>query len=273
MIQRFRRAVGARFPAMAAAYHSYRLTRESYATDLQQNVFGFQFAGTAAMQNGSFEAGEVAVIRQQLEKADVFVDVGANVGYYTCLARHNGVHVVAVEPFPRNLEQLYVNLGANGWLDVEVFPVALSDKGGVGSLFGGGTGASLLPGWAGTSDVWRTAIPLSTLDVVLGGRFEDQNLLIKIDVEGAEHQVLKGASATLARRQRPVWLLEICFTENQSGINPHFAEVFELFWQNGYRATTADADRHVITPAVVNRWLANKRRDQGYVNYLFEHGS
>ena len=88
------------------------------------------------MQDGTFEPEETAVLQHHLARADVFVDVGANVGLYTCLARQMGKHVVAFEPQERNLRCLYSNLRSNGWPDVEVFPLGLGECPGLMPLYG-----------------------------------------------------------------------------------------------------------------------------------------
>ena len=62
------------------------------------------------MRQGTFEREETAVIQRFLGEADVFVDVGANLGYYTCLALSRGKPVVAFEPQKQNLQCLFRNL-------------------------------------------------------------------------------------------------------------------------------------------------------------------
>ena len=57
--------------------------------------YGFSLIGSssmhhAAMQRGDFEPEETALFSQIFDEVDVFVDVGANVGFYTCLARVRG---------------------------------------------------------------------------------------------------------------------------------------------------------------------------------------
>jgi FkbM family methyltransferase len=224
------------------------------------------------MVSGAFEPEESAIIGGFVRPGRVFVDVGANYGYYVCLARNAGSEVVAVEPLSENLEVLYANLDANGWSDTEVFPVGLSAAPGVATLYGGGTSASLLANWCGTSETWKRRIALSTLDHILAGsRFDGREMLIKIDVEGAELDVLRGAAETLRRTPRPKWLIEICLTENHpAGINPLFADVFELFFANGYEAKSISADMRLVTRDDVQRWVHSGKRDFGYVGYLFE---
>jgi hypothetical protein len=69
------------------------------------------------MRSGKFEVEETAVIARLLPRVDVFVDIGANLGYYTCLALQSGKPVVAFEPQQQNLQCLFQNLTVNGWED------------------------------------------------------------------------------------------------------------------------------------------------------------
>jgi len=252
-------------------------TRVWRKTHEVRTPFGFKLSSGfhpayEQMRAGTFEPEETRVILSELEKADRFVDVGANLGYYTCLALQQGRPVVAFEPQPQNLACLYNNLIANGWEDkAEVFPLALSEKPGLLSLFGAsGPSASLLPNWAGYSSRHQQTVPVSTLDAVLAGRFEGERIFIKVDVEGAEHQVLKGAIKTLARTPRPSWLMEVCLQEfHPDGANPDFQRIFDLFWSNGYRACTATGERREVSREDVRSWVAAGSSGAGTFNYLF----
>lgn len=73
--------------------------------------------------DANYEPEVTEFIMQSLSLCDVFVDVGANVGYYTCMACQLGKHVVAIEPFELNCRYLLYNLQHNGWNNVEVFPL------------------------------------------------------------------------------------------------------------------------------------------------------
>lgn len=225
------------------------------------------------MRRGEFEVAETAVINALLGDTDRFIDVGANLGYYTLLALQRGVPVVAFEPQPQNLRCLYANLLANGWDDrAEVFPVALAERPGLLPMFGAsGPSASLVRGWAGYSAKHRQLVPVSTLDHVLNGRFPGENLLVKIDVEGAEYGVLRGGMQTLARRPAPAWLLEVCLHEfHPDGANPDYPEVFRLFREHGYRAfAIVDGEIAPIEREDIERsWLA-RRSSLATFNYLF----
>lgn len=270
MVSLLKRQVLRRYPDWVAAYHDARLRRELRRRPIADTPQGFRFAGPSTMQDGSFEPEEQAFLSARLQDADVFVDVGANAGYFTCIARARGARVIAVEPAPQNLELLFKNIRANGWNDVEVFPVGLAQQPGLGTLYGDGTAASQVIRWAGLSETWQRTIPLTTLDTLLDSRFQGQRLVIKVDVEGAEDAVIGGGRATLARHPAPVWLVEVCFTENfPNGVNPHFRGVFDRFWRAGYSASSLEAGRPVGREDV-ERWVASGRRDFGYVSYVFE---
>ncbi len=107
----------------------------------------------------------------------------------------------------------------------------------------GGTGASLLKGWAGTSEAFETLIPTNSLDNILGKRFDGRRLLVIIDVEGAELAVIKGARRHLSMAPRPIWMVEVAVTEHLPsglGVNPNLLATFQAFWEAGYVALKLD---------------------------------
>lgn len=79
----------------------------------------------------------------------MFIDVGANQGYYFCLAGQMGLKVASVEPEQGNLRFLYSNLRTNNFA-AEVFPIGLDCSPGVKEFYGDGDTASMVKGWGGT---------------------------------------------------------------------------------------------------------------------------
>lgn len=243
---------------------------------MKTTPYGFKLTGSnsihhLSMQEGTFEPDEVILFQDLFSRTEVFVDIGANIGFYTCLARRAGMHVIAVEPLRKNLHYLYANLLENDWDNVEVFPVGLAERPGVATLFGGSsTGASLIGNWAGASQMFRKNISLSTLDILLGGRFSGKKIFIKIDVEGAEYKVLLGAAKVMGMTPKPTWVVEICLHEyHPEGMNPDFHAIFGLFWRSGYEARTADKNNKVIKAADVEHWVECGFSDSGTINYIF----
>jgi FkbM family methyltransferase len=222
------------------------------------------------MQDGTFEPDEVALTAECLEDCDVFVDIGANIGFYSCLARSMGKQAVAIEPQEQNLRYLYANLLANDWADVEVFPLGLSERAGIVSLYGySSTGASLVPGWAAQPKRFKKTIPVSTLDSLLGCRFHERKMFIKLDVEGFEYQVLLGCGEILARQPKSTWMVEICLSEyHPGGSNPRYRDTFAIFFDAGYQARTANGERTAVSLTDIDRHVKEGRSDSGTINYL-----
>jgi FkbM family methyltransferase len=250
----------------------YRLLRDELAAMAPgvPTPFGFNLAGNSIMASGSFEKEEISLFLKYIDEVPVCVDIGANVGLYTCLAASHHKHVLAVEPGNGNLKLLYRNLAYNGFLDVEVFPLGLSDSSGIRRLFGTGVMASFVPGWAGAAEKLYEIAPVSTLDVIVGARFDGLPMLIKMDVEGFETEVLKGAQRTLGLNPKPIWLVEICLNQHfPGGRNEQFCQTFQVFWRHGYQALTADSEQRLIEPSDVNRWAQQGFVDFGSWNYIF----
>lgn len=258
-------------PGLAGMLRRHRAARFRSRTPLISTPWGFQFAGAVPDVRDPAEAEHVRTMERLIASSEVFVDVGANVGFFSCLARVRGAIAIAVEPFAFNADSIERNLAANRWSDVELHRCALADRAGTGTLYGRDTLASRIPGWGVRDDPWTQTVELSTLDALLGTRFADRRLSIKIDVEGAELDVLRGAARTLMRQPAPIWSVEIAFDEHHpEGVNPHFAQTFEMFFDAGYAAQTITADGpRLVGLDDVRQWVRAGRRGFGTVNYCF----
>jgi len=260
-----------RWPAVASGYHTYRYARDMDLQSMCETGLGFRLQGNPAMQSGGFEPHETQLLQSLAPTTELFIDVGANIGYFTCLMRSLSSSVIAIEPLGQNLQHLYANLTANEWSDVEVLPVGLGASVSLLHMYGGGTGASLLKGWSGASADYRHMIPVNTLDNVCASRVAGRRACIKIDVEGAEIDVLAGAVRVLDANPAPRWLVEICLTENHpDGLNPSYAQTFDVFFSRGYAAFSVEAGMRPVTASDVQRWVSVRRRDFGYVSFFFE---
>lgn len=204
--------------------------------------WGFKFIGPAGMIDGTFEQSETVVVRSCIKHADVVINVGANVGFYCAHALDLGKPCIALEPHPGNVSLLLRNLKINQW-QAEVHPVACGSRPDVLELYGGGTAASLLPGWMGLPTANSILVPVLPLDDVVGERFADQRVFCLVDVEGAELGVLDGAARFLGRNPKPLWMMEICIDEHYAtanGRNPLMLETFDRFFSSGYRAFSVE---------------------------------
>ena len=171
------------------------------------------------MYYGNYEPGFVAFVRRVLQRGQVFVDAGANVGYYSAIAASkvgSSGEVHSFEPVPwlyARLERLSVEAAKVGFR-ISPNESALGDAGGQTTIYVMDTDNI---GWSTTSyDMIRDpntiaeALPCRSLS--LDEYFIDQRLrrpdMVKMDVEGGEIGVLKGMRRLFEAGQRPVLICE-----------------------------------------------------------------
>jgi FkbM family methyltransferase len=263
MIKKTLRTMLEPFPAVAQFLRNSRDLLDQRAPT-KMTPWGFTLAGHEAMAAGTFEPEETELVRKLLQEVDVLVNVGANVGYYCCHALGLGKPVIAVEPIARNLHYLLTNIRNNGWSQqAEVFPVALGSRTDILQMWGGGTGASLIKGWASIPESYVTRVPVLSLDRVLGNAIKGKRALILVDIEGAEFMMLQGAPQALRNEPRPIWMMEVSTTEHQpegTTMNPNFEKTFDMFFDSGYCAFTADTEAKKLEKSDVNDVVANRKR-------------
>ncbi len=261
-----------RFPALLMIYRYIKYVSQILKGP-KETPFGFKLLGDRGMQQGEFEPEETQVVMRILRNVDVFINVGAHIGYYCCLALSSGKNVVAFEPIALNLRYLLRNVKANKLeAEIEVFPLALSNKVGIIEIYGGGAQASLVKGWAGTPERYITLVPASTMDRVLGFRFQGKKCFILVDIEGAEKFMLEGASFFLNADPKPTWMIEISIAEHQPkgiSINPHLLSTFAIFWDRGYEAWTADKQCRLIQVDEVENIVRSGENTLLTHNFLF----
>ena len=157
---------------------------------------------TALYLKMPFEQGERKFVENFLRPGMVVLDVGAHHGIYTLLASKKvgpkGL-VFSFEPSPRELRRLKLNLIINCCRNVRVEPSAVGSTKGTADLFvcsDQNTGLNSLRPPAIQEQTRKITVPMTTLDDYISQHGIDIDLL-KIDVEGGELEVLKGAARTL----------------------------------------------------------------------------
>jgi FkbM family methyltransferase len=267
-LRRIKRAIY-QLPIMAP-YRDYRSDRLSQR--FRDHPLGFRFAGRDGYFRDTWEPHERAAIAECLKDTDVFIDVGANEGIYTCLAARAGVHVCAIEPEAGNLKFLMSNIHANDYEGVEVFPVAVAETAAVRRFYGDGVIASLVPQWHSWRPSFSRLTPITSLDNLFACRWVEKRLFIKIDVEGAEMDVIRGAQLLLSRDIKPRWLVETFAVQRDTArsANRDFEELFATMFRNGYNCKRIDTGE-VVTSADVANWAASPAdADIGRANFLFD---
>lgn len=188
------------------------------------------------MIRGTYEPGNVHVIRTNVRPGDRCIDVGANVGAMAfAMAQAAGPdgRVYAFEPGPPFYERLARNVSLNPSCAAVIVCENLGVSDTSGTLRWAEDTAELGKGNGGVVASGGVEIPVTTLDAYAAAKVDGRIAFIKVDVEGWELHVLQGARALL-REHRPVVLLETLteFDVQQGG--KFFAGLRQLFRECEY---------------------------------------
>ncbi|MCA9882643.1 MAG: FkbM family methyltransferase [Anaerolineae bacterium] len=158
-------------------------------------------AATHGCWLGSYELDKQMAMVAHIRPDQVVYDIGANVGFYTLLAAKqvgSGGYVIAFEPFERNIQFLKRHIALNRLNNVTIETKAVGAENGQ-AFFQEGNSPSM-----GHLAAVGIPVELITVDTVAAaGHAPD---VLKIDVEGAELDVLKGASHTLTDHSPIIFL-------------------------------------------------------------------
>lgn len=164
--------------------------------------------GSRILATGRYEEHITQYIRQALRPGNTFVDIGANIGFFTTLGAHlvgTEGSVIAIEPSDNNVKFILRNKQINDFPQIKIHPLAAADK---EDLWLYDSAASNGFIFSVDDDLQRlfgsTLVYSKRLDDLLMGHSVD---LIKVDVEGAEYIALLGARECL-RQHRPTIIAE-----------------------------------------------------------------
>jgi FkbM family methyltransferase len=162
---------------------------------------------------GLYERGKAKVIGTFLKPGATFIDVGVNRGYFSLLAARivgDDGQVLSFEPEPNNCHWIRKSIQLNRYKNIRLYELALSDTNGDAQLH------------LAKKSGWHTLLPkrrehsegvisvvTRTLDSILGQINQNKVNVMKIDVEGAELEVLRGAYKTLSNNRDIVVLMDI----------------------------------------------------------------
>lgn len=202
-----------------------------------------------------FECEEVKFIKSLLKKGDTFIDVGANIGFFTLIASlivESEGKIYSFEPTPETYRRLVENIEINSFKNI--YPQQLALSNGVEKL-------SFHVSENGY-DAWNSFVMLDRhenakvieVDTLLLDTFLSEKKiqpesikLIKIDVEGWEFNVFRGASNLLQDPNAPVLMVE--FTDvNAFAAGYYCGELYDYIEQFGYKWYKYDALNNQLIP-------------------------
>jgi len=195
--------------------------------------------GSRLISEQGYEPGMITILKKFLNKDDIFLDLGANEGFFSILAAQlvgeNGL-VICLEPQTRLLEIIYRNIKENNITNIEVLQKCISDTTGISTLLlspSTNTGSSGLY----QSTKYRNATQLVP-KITLGRLFELLNIrsvkLAKMDIEGSEYEAILGAKEVFQNKIIKNLALEIHPQQiRNQGKNPD--EISKFLNRCGYK--------------------------------------
>lgn len=215
---------------------SRRLAKNSHEFDRARKtkiaVFANDYIGNQIIQHGFFEKRSLDMIFSFLApvlediKSETALDVGANIGNHSLYFSRYFSYVQAFEPHPRAYALLAFN--SQEVANIDVYNFGLGDSQGLVELndnWANMGSASIKHAWTEAPN--KVAAKVGLLDDVSAE--VDKIALIKIDVEGFEPNVLRGAKKTIKKHQ-PLILIEQLQTEFVNGST----ESIEILLREGY---------------------------------------
>lgn len=219
-----------------------------------------------ALNFGSFEGDDEAMLERLIGPRDVVFDVGGNVGWYSLRwARSRpDCRVHAFEPVAGTAARLRANLARNTMPNVTVHEFGLADRNETQVLY---VDPSIPSGAAavdhtGSPAVARVAVPMRRLDDVVRELGVSPNVL-KIDVEGSELFVLRGGANCLAAA-KPVIFCEILRRWTRS-LGYDAGEILALLRSAGYECFEVAGDQL--------RLFATMEETTAATNFVFLHAA
>jgi FkbM family methyltransferase len=234
-----------------------------------------QYISGSLLRDKIWEPFETKVFCRLCRPADVVVDLGANIGWYSIIASQlvgpNG-RVFSFEPDPRNLRLLRKNALTSRLAElIEIYEHAIADRESTSRLF-------LCQNNLGDHRLFDDGSPRSNISVVvrtLDSQFFNSSrrpTLVKSDTQGSEARILRGSSNLLAHGWRPIWIIEFWpYGLVNSGDDP--LELFVKLTSLGYNLYELTEENPRLTLLTEGRLLTRLNSDisprsMGYINLV-----
>ncbi|MFT3829748.1 MAG: FkbM family methyltransferase [Opitutaceae bacterium] len=215
------------------------------------------------LREGDYEYTEQATLVRVLRPGDVFIDCGAHCGLFSklalgCLGGEG--HVAAIEPDPKSFQRLERNTTDYGVHTISRHRLALGDSDGSVAFQQEGAGRAAFNHVCLDEGTATTRVAQETLSTFLGRLPAPEITVMKIDCEGSELAILRGAAPLLSRGNPKVVMIEFN-SENLRRYGGTCAGLVEHLAQHGYKFFTLDPARCRLEPC-------NPTAAETYANYF-----
>jgi FkbM family methyltransferase len=198
-------------------------------------------------------------IYETLNEGDVFLDIGANIGYFSLLGAKcvgDSGKVVAFEPIPSLVNQIKSSVKENNIFNIDLINKACGDKEGsmVLTKYDHNIGKSSL---INTEEEGNSTEVINVLTIDSFCKYFERINLIKLDVEGFEPEVLMGAKQTL-RRLKPIIIFEFApkrMLKKTDG-DEKTKNLFKLLDGLGYELESIKGEKIINTTAFTQRQIS-----------------
>jgi FkbM family methyltransferase len=228
-----------------------RTTRKVRGFPLRLTFDPRTYLGRFLYYRGLYEDATMQFMRRILRPGMTFLDVGANIGLHTAVAAHlvgPGGRVLSVEPQDDLCDLVSLNCRQNGLTNVSIFRCALGRSVGTAvlhQLYEENPSAATLQLQPDEKAQSQSSVTLRTLsDLLVEADLGREDLVVKIDVEGAELEVLAGADEYFAARP-PALILVECVDHHLQRFGARSVDLLKRLDSLGFRLSTIHRGRRI----------------------------
>jgi FkbM family methyltransferase len=187
---------------------------------------------------GVWEPNLTRFLERRLKSGDVFVDIGANIGYFTLQASRlvgDTGKVIAFEASPKVYAYLLENLRRNVADNVDARNLAVSDRKGMVKVFlGHDTNIGETSTLAVDGFAYECEIQTESLGTLVAADLLKKVRIIKVDVEGAEWDVVQGMLGLLAAADERVEIVIEIIPRRLRTMNRDSQDIVDIFSEFGF---------------------------------------
>ncbi len=196
-----------------------------------------------------------------LSKGDLFIDAGAHCGFWSLQASKYYRKIIAIEPTRKTAKSLRTNLRTNRADNVEVVEAALSGSEGYATFYewpDGAMGNSLYPAPVTYTLDYGFSDKASTVRTVSIDSLGVKPTVIKLDIEGAEYDAIRGGRVTIAK-YHPKLFIEIHHPDNEERI---IEALPGYYWEKQYRLMQPEGRKEFYQTQMIGVWLPSVEQNR-----------